>query len=88
MKAMSRITPTQTFRNGITPLPCSAIATAFRKTVSLSLACELAELLSELSKRGVNVSRGLEIPIRKWAAKTAREFNKNTRKGRGLLLSR
>ena len=85
---MSRITPTQVFRNAIDPLPCEKLPTDFRKTVSLSLPVALAELLSGLSKRGVNVSRALEIPIRKWAAKSAREFNKNSPRRRGLLISR
>lgn len=86
---MKRITPIETFMNAArAPLPCPALATAFRKTVSISVSVELAELLSGLSQRGVNVSRGLEIPIKKWAAKTAREINKTAPKRRGLLINR
>jgi hypothetical protein len=65
-----------------TPLP--QLATTFRATASLSLPVELTSLLSAISKRGINVSRGLERPIRAWAVKTAREMNKKATKVRGL----
>lgn len=85
---MKKITPTETFRNAIrrSPLPAS-ILTSFREPYSVCLPREVTELLRQISPH-VNVSRGLEIPIRKWAVKTAREINKNTAPVRGLLLPR
>lgn len=83
---MKRITPTQVFRNRIAPLPRSGqIRTAFRDTYSFSLPVELIDLLKQLNKR-VNLSREMEIPIRKAAVKIARKLNEKAPKVRGLLI--
>lgn len=56
------------------PLP-----TTFRKSYSVSLPVELCELLSRLrSEYNVNVSAGLEEPIKRWAVKTACGLNKKS----------
>lgn len=78
---MARITPTETFkraagRHGATPPLCHEIRTNFRDTYSLSLPTELIDLLKQLNKR-VNLSRELEKPIRKAAARIARNLNEN-----------
>lgn len=72
-------------RRGLNPLPSlEKLPTSFRDTYSLSLPCELINLLRSLNKR-INVSRELESPIRRWAVKTARVLNKTRGSGRGLL---
>lgn len=78
---MSRITPTEVFINGSkrhgVPLPQKQqIRTAFRDTYSFSLPVELIDLLKQLNKR-INLSRELEKPIRKAAARIARNLNEN-----------
>lgn len=58
------------------PLP-----TTFRKSYGVSLPVELCELLSRLrSEYNVNVSAGLEEPIKRWAVKLAHGLNKNCQK--------
>lgn len=78
---MKRITPTQVFQNGAKrhgpTLPClDRLPTSFRGTYTVSLPVELIDLLKQLNKR-VNLSRELEIPIRKAAVKIARKLNEN-----------
>lgn len=78
---MSRMTPTEIFRNGCarhgrSPATEPEIRTAFRDTYSFSLPNDLIDLLKALNKR-VNLSRELQEPIRKAAARIARKLNEN-----------
>lgn len=85
---MARTTPVETMKraaikHGGAPLLQPEIRTGFRDTYSLSLPNDLIDLLKQLNKR-VNLSRELEKPIRKAAARIARNINENRPKGRGL----
>lgn len=82
---MNKITPIETFRNAtkgcrIIELVKDArrpLVTSFKRSYSVSLPVELADLLSELrSKHNINVSAELLEPIKARAIKIALSLNK------------